>query len=87
MDSGATQRHDFGADQYCLEPVFAPAPGTDGDGDQQPGWLLTLVYDARRNASRLSVLDATHVTDGPIAEVHLDHPLPFRFHGTWWPGS
>jgi all-trans-8'-apo-beta-carotenal 15,15'-oxygenase len=81
MDSGAVQRHDFGAEQYALEPVFAPAR----DGAEDTGWLLTLVYDARRNASRLAVLNAERVADGPVAEVHLDRPLPFRFHGTWWP--
>jgi carotenoid cleavage dioxygenase-like enzyme len=28
-----------------------------------------------RNASRLAVLDAEHLEDGPVAEVHLERPL------------
>jgi hypothetical protein len=23
----------------------------------------------------------------PIAEARLEPPLPFRFHGTWWPAA
>jgi all-trans-8'-apo-beta-carotenal 15,15'-oxygenase len=83
MDQGLIQRHDFGAGQYCLEPVFAPRPG----GPEDAGWILTLVYDARRNASRLAVLDAERIADGPIAEIQLHRALPFRFHGAWWPSA
>jgi all-trans-8'-apo-beta-carotenal 15,15'-oxygenase len=86
METGATQRHDFGDDQYCLEPVFAARPGARAAGAaDEPGWLMALVYDGGRHVSRLAVLDAEHVADGPIAEVHVDRPLPIRFHGAWWP--
>ena len=48
METGATQRHDFGEDQYCLEPVFAARPGPLADDmTDEPGWLLALVYDGR----------------------------------------
>jgi all-trans-8'-apo-beta-carotenal 15,15'-oxygenase len=88
MESGATQRYDYGEDQYCLEPVFAARPGPfAASTTDEPGWLLALVYDGKRDASRLAVLDAEHVADGPVAEVHVDRPLPFRFHGAWWPGG
>jgi all-trans-8'-apo-beta-carotenal 15,15'-oxygenase len=89
METGATQRCDFGADQYSLEPVFAPAPDSPAftPGAREPGWLLVLVYDGRSRTSRLVVLNAEHVNDGPVAEAGLDRPLPVRFHGTWWPAS
>jgi all-trans-8'-apo-beta-carotenal 15,15'-oxygenase len=89
MDTGKTARHDFGEAQYCLEPVFVPRPGpfADEPGAQEPGWLLTLVYDGRANTSRLVVLDAEDLPGGPIAQLHVDRPLPFRFHGTWWPAA
>ena len=34
----------------------------------------------------LEVLDAEHLSDGPIATVVLDHHLPIKFHGEWNPG-
>jgi carotenoid cleavage dioxygenase-like enzyme len=49
--------------------------------------LLVLVYDGRSRTSRLAVLDAEHVNDGPVAEAGLDRPLRVRFHGAWWPAS
>jgi all-trans-8'-apo-beta-carotenal 15,15'-oxygenase len=87
METGQTESHDFGDTQYCLEPIFAARPGPRATEatESEPGWLLVLVYDGKRNASRLAVLDAEHLADGPVAEAHLDQPLPFRFHGTWWP--
>ncbi len=37
--------------------------------------------------SRLIVLDAQHVGDGPIAQARLDHHIPADFHGTWVPNT
>jgi carotenoid cleavage dioxygenase-like enzyme len=89
METGETSCYELGDGEYCLEPVFAPRPGPIGleASTSEPGWLLVLVYDGKRNASRLAILDAEHVADGPVAQAHLDQPLPFRFHGTWWPAT
>jgi carotenoid cleavage dioxygenase-like enzyme len=89
METGASEGYDFGEGQCCLEPVFAPRPGpvpSEASADE-PGWLLVLVYDDRLRRSRLAILDAEHLVDGPVAQAHLDRPLPFRFHGTWWPSG
>ena len=66
------------------EAVFVPrSPGTA----ENDGWLLTLVYDPAEHVSRLVVLNAAHVDDGPIASVCLEQHLPPTFHGCWRDGT
>ncbi|HVA06056.1 MAG TPA: carotenoid oxygenase family protein [Acidimicrobiales bacterium] len=64
------------------EPLFVRA--ADGHGDDE-GWLLSVVFDATRDASDLYVLDASSfsVRSRPVAVVHLPVALPFRSHGEW----
>jgi all-trans-8'-apo-beta-carotenal 15,15'-oxygenase len=79
------ESYDFGLRQYCTEPVFVPRPGLayeTGSGEE-PGWLLTLVYDGNTKRSYLAVLAADALADGPLARVHLRHHVPFSFHGYW----
>lgn len=85
MESGRTTSYDFGAGVYCSEPVFVPLPGRPYRPDDldEPGWLLTEVYDSRTRMSHLAVLRANALADGPVAAVHLRHHVPFSFHG-WW---
>ncbi|MDP3748274.1 MAG: carotenoid oxygenase family protein [Phenylobacterium sp.] len=70
------------APEHCAvsEPVFAAKPGASEEG---VGYLLATVFDARRNASHLAVLDATNIEAGPIARAHLDHRVPAGFHGSF----
>jgi all-trans-8'-apo-beta-carotenal 15,15'-oxygenase len=85
METGRTERFDFGEGCYCTEPLFAPLSTLrhlPGNGDE-PGWLLTEVYDSRDKKSFLAVLRADRVSDGPVATVHLSHHVPFSYHG-WW---
>jgi carotenoid cleavage dioxygenase-like enzyme len=62
--------------------VFVAASPTAGE---EEGWVLTVVYDERRDASDLVVLDATDFSGAPVATVHLPQRVPFGFHGSWVP--
>jgi len=64
--------------------VFVRA--ADGRGEDE-GWILTMVYDAERDASDLVVLDATSFSGPPVATVHLPARVPFGFHGSWVPAN
>ncbi len=68
------------AGQSVSEPVFAPAPGPPSEG---VGYVLATIFDERRNASHLAILDAERVEAGPIARAHLDHRVPVGFHGSF----
>lgn len=75
-------RFDPGPDRYPGEAVFVRAADGKAEGE---GWILTLVYDATRDASDLVILDATSFAGPPVASVHLPYRVPFGAHGSWIP--
>lgn len=79
---GRLERCRFGEHEVVAEPVFVPVPDAT---DEQAGWVLTLVYDGRADASYLAVLDAARLEAGPVARAWFDHPVPITFHGSWLP--
>jgi carotenoid cleavage dioxygenase-like enzyme len=74
-------RTDFDVGRGCLpgEPVFVPAAGGTAEDD---GYLMTYVYDASTDTSRLIVVDAATMDSTPVATVELPR-IPFGFHGNW----
>ena len=85
MRTGRSECYDFGAGCYLTEPVFVPFPGRDYQPDDpvESGFLLTEAYDSATRRSFLAILQAEHLGAGPIAIVHLEHHVPFSYHG-WW---
>ena len=85
MQTGRMESYDFGQGLYCGEPVFVPEPGMgyQHEDSKEPGWLLTEVYNSHTNKSFLAILRADQVADGPLAQVHLSHHVPFSLHGYW----
>jgi all-trans-8'-apo-beta-carotenal 15,15'-oxygenase len=81
-ETGRVDTYDPGGGRYPGEGVFVPRPEGTTEDD---GWLLTMVYDARADRSRLEVLDARAIGDGPMASCHFDHAIPLGFHGAWAP--
>jgi carotenoid cleavage dioxygenase len=79
-----SDRYDPGEGRSPGEPVFVRA--ADGAGEDE-GWVLTVVYDAARDASDLVILDATSFSGPPVATVHLPARVPFGFHGSWVPAD
>lgn len=90
--SGALLKHDLqtgrvdfylpGEGRYAGEGVFVPRPDA---GSEDDGWLLTMVFDAKADASGLEILDARSPGDGPVATCWFNHPIPLGFHGLWAP--
>ncbi|ADI72993.1 Carotenoid oxygenase [Methanohalobium evestigatum Z-7303] len=85
MDTGLPEFYDFGKGYYCTEPVFVPKPGYNYSSDinDEPGWILTEVYDSYLKKSFLAILQADNLESGPVAKVHLKHHVPLSFHGFW----
>jgi all-trans-8'-apo-beta-carotenal 15,15'-oxygenase len=79
-ESGRVETYSPGDGRYPGEAIFVPRDTASAEDD---GWLLTMVYDARDDWSRLEVLDARRIGDGPVASCRFDHPIPFGFHGAW----
>jgi carotenoid cleavage oxygenase len=81
--AGRTERHRVGPGRAAGEPVLAAASATGEDH----GWVLSVVYDAGRDASDVIVIDATNFEAAPVATIHLARRVPFGFHGSWIPGA
>ena len=81
---GTVQRHDVGPGRAASEPVFIHAPDDTGEDS---GWVMSVVYDAGRDASDVIVVDATDFEAAPVAIIHLPRRVPFGFHGSWVPGA
>jgi len=82
VGSGRLETVSLGPDTYPSEPVFVRDRAGAAEDD---GWVLSLVYDGRAHSSHVAVLDARHVSDGPVARAHLGHAVPFTFHGQFAP--
>lgn len=63
-------------DCFPGEPVFVAAPGATAEDE---GVLLSVVFDARKGASYLLVLDAIGLEE--LARAEAPHHIPFGFHG------
>ncbi len=84
MRTGAVQVHALPEASHASEPVFVP--GSAGSAEDE-GYVLSVVYDAGRDASDLIVLDAQDFTGAPLATVALPRRVPFGFHGSWVPAG
>lgn len=68
-------------DLHVNEAVFVPRPGANGGEDD--GVLLVVALDADQEKSLLVMLDAATMTER--ARAHIDHVIPFHFHGAFFP--
>ncbi len=80
LESGKTERYDYGNHVLAEEHLFVPDPAGRGERD---GWLLGTSLDTRAGVTRLSVFDARALAQGPIAQASLERALPLGFHGTF----
>ena len=72
---------------YCGEAIFAPKPRFlyETGSVNEPGWLLTQVYNGHTRKTFMAILDADQLETGPVCTIHNTHHVPISFHG-WWKG-
>lgn len=80
LQTGESKAHNLGAGRYGGEPVFVPAAGGSSEDD---GYLLSFVYDEADGVSELVIVDASTMSDEPVARIHLPVRVPAGFHGSW----
>ncbi|MBD1995620.1 carotenoid oxygenase family protein [Leptolyngbya sp. FACHB-541] len=94
MVSGKRQVWSAAPHGYVGEPIFVPRPPAtaateqfEANGkaldDEDRGWVLTLVYDAKMERSELVILDAKDLTKEPVARLQLKHHIPYGLHGSF----
>ena len=80
---------------FCEEVVLIPKRRVDGGGgaevaaeeDVADAWVAAMMFDSRRNASCLCILDAARIEAGPVAQLWLRHHVPHGLHGCWETGT
>ena len=82
LESAQVQRYDYGRTTVVEEHIFVPKPGATHELD---AWLLGTTFDTRRQVTRVNLLDARRLADGPIAQATLPYLLPYGFHGNFTP--
>jgi carotenoid cleavage dioxygenase len=80
VHSGRTQRYDYGRGTVVEEHIVVPKPGALGELD---AWLLGTTFDTAQGVTRVNLLDARHIGDGPVAQAALPYWLPYGFHGNF----
>ncbi|GAA5232882.1 carotenoid oxygenase [Verticiella sediminum] len=80
LQTGATQRYEYGPGRYGSEPQMARRLGARAEDD---GYLLTFVTDMREDRSECLVLDASDIGRGPLARIVLPHRISAGTHACW----
>ncbi|MFM5924615.1 MAG: carotenoid oxygenase family protein [Novosphingobium sp.] len=84
LATGERQAHDFGPGKVPGEFVFVPHSADAPEGD---GWVMGYVIDTVNQTTDLVILDASDMSQPPVASVHIPHRVPPGFHGNWLPDS
>ncbi len=72
--------HSYGDSVLAEEHLFVPKPGSRRAAQ---GWLIGTLLDYQSMRSGLAVLDAEHVSAGPLAMAWLPYSFPLGFHGAF----
>jgi carotenoid cleavage dioxygenase-like enzyme len=80
LQAGTRQTHDFGPQRHPCEFMFVPA---HAEAEEDEGWLIGFVIDAREKATDLVILDARNFEAAPQASIRIPHIVPPGFHGNW----
>jgi carotenoid cleavage dioxygenase len=80
LQTGSVDRYDYGERMLVEEHILVLRPRASGELD---AWLVGTTYDAKRKATVVNVLDARHVSAGPMVQATLPYWLPLGFHGNF----
>ena len=82
METGRAVTHNFAPYGYPGEPVFIPARAS---GEEDDGFVVTLVFDASERRTQIVGLDARDLAARPLFVARLGHHVPFSLHGYFAP--
>ena len=80
LETGKTQRYDFGDKRYGSEAPFIPRKGAV---DEDDGYIISFITDMNLNRSECVILDAKDIEKGPICQIILPHRICSGTHAVW----
>jgi len=80
LETGQTESYSFGDNWVTGEVVFVAKEGAQAENE---GWLMSYVHAIDCSPSKVVILDAQRIKDGPVATIHLPVRVPVGFHCNW----
>ncbi len=80
LKTGKISGHNYGVQSLAEEHLFIPRQNAMREDD---GWLIGTSLNLKTKATRLNILNAAHLEDGPLAVLELPYAVPLGFHGAW----
>ncbi|EAY30311.1 carotenoid oxygenase family protein [Microscilla marina] len=74
------ETHWYGDGVSGSESPFIPKPHAK---DEDDGYVISFVTDARTDLSEVIILDAKNIADAPLARIKLPQRVPLGFHACW----
>lgn len=87
LESGTSQRFDYGDGVYGSEAPVAPRKGATRETSEEEAYAVTFTTNTNDWSSECLVFDAADISDGPVARVKIPHRISAGFHTTWVPGE
>ena len=87
LETGASQRWDYGDGVYGNESPVAARSGASRQSPEDDAYVVTFVTDSSDWQSSCLIFDASDIAHGPVARVRIPHRIPLGFHSTWVPGE
>lgn len=84
VQTGATQRYEYGEGRYGSEPQVARRIGAKAEDD---GYVTTFVNNMTDGRSECWVLPAEDIARGPLARIILPHRISAGTHSAWVEGD
>ena len=79
-----SQIHEYGEHKFGSESPFIPKPNAK---DEDDGYVISFVTDAKEDNSEVIILDAKNVDQEPLARIILPQRVPLGFHACWIKGD
>jgi carotenoid cleavage dioxygenase len=80
LETGSAVTYHPGEGYWFSEAPFAPRDNPQCEDD---GYLIGFVWNGLKDRSEVWIIDAQHVSSGPVARVILPQRVPHGFHSTW----
>ncbi len=78
LEKGTTEHHEVCEGREAGEGIFVARSGAT---DEDDGYVLSVVYDSKKETSDIIIIDAQNFSSEPLATIHLPVRVPFGFHG------
>ena len=86
LETGATQRYDYGDGVYGSEAPVAARLGANDDTAEDEAYPVSFITDSNDWSSSCLIFDAKDITR-PIARVKIPRRITIGFHTTWVDGA